>query len=282
MNRRIWWARPFQPFVHPDDVAACEAYMSRVYDAQSALPGPQYRVGHADGSWRWHEAVMTPTYAEDDSFISFVGVSRDITDHKRVEEALRESEQRLQAVFNAVDGVPIQGYDKDRRVVFWNTASEKLYGYRHDEAIGRPLEELIIPEESRKPVVKAIRQWHDKDVPIPAGEVELLHKSGKRLQVYSNHVMITNHRGDKEMFCIDVDLTEIRRVERRMASLSAVVENSDNIVVVKDLDLRVVATNPAFAKAAGHATVDTMIGKTDAEIFGVTPETEPIRSYMAG
>ncbi len=270
----------FQQFVHPDDIAGCEEYMWKVLDAHSALTGYQYRARHADGSWRWHEAVMTPTYAEDDSFLSFVGVSRDITDRKRLEEVLRESEQRLQAVFNAVDSVPIQGYDKDRRVVFWNPASEKLYGYIHDEAVGRPLEELIIPEESRESVVEAIRQWHDHDIPIPAGEIELLNKNCERLQVHSNHIMITNHRGDKEMFCIDVDLTDIRRIEQSMASLSAVVENSDNIVVVKDLDLRVVATNPAFAKAAGHPTVDTMIGKTDAEIFGVTPDTEPIRSYM--
>ncbi len=71
-----------------------------------------------------------------------------------------------------------------------------------------------------------------------------------------------------------------KRNDRKMALFAAVVENSNDIVVVKDLELRVVATNQSFAKAAGHASVDTMIGKTDAEIFGVAPEIEPIRSYM--
>ena len=265
--------------LHPDDAARA------IEECQAALRGEldfdtEFRVRRPDGTVILIKANGLVQRDKEGNPIRMIGLNTDITERKATEEALRESEQRLQAVFNAVDGVPIQGYDKYRRVVFWNPASEKLYGYTHDEAIGRPLEELIIPEESRESVVRAIQQWHDQDVPIPAGEIELLHKSGRRLQIYSNHILITNHRGDKEMFCIDVDLTEIRRIEQRMASLSAVVENSDNIVVVKDLDLRVVATNPAFAKATGHATVDTMIGKTDAEIFGVTPDTEPIRSYM--
>ncbi len=68
--------------------------------------------------------------------------------------------------------------------------------------------------------------------------------------------------------------------EHEREALTAIVANSDNIIVVKDLDLRVTACNQAFADAVGHASVDTIIGKTDAEIFGVSPETEPIRTYM--
>ncbi|WP_295409628.1 PAS domain-containing sensor histidine kinase [uncultured Thiocystis sp.] len=66
----------------------------------------------------------------------------------------------------------------------------------------------------------------------------------------------------------------------KMAALSAVVRHSDAIIVVKDLELRVIATNAAFARAAGHASDEDLIGKTDAEIFGVSPDSEPVRSYM--
>ncbi|MBK5967878.1 MULTISPECIES: PAS domain-containing sensor histidine kinase [Thiorhodovibrio] len=67
----------------------------------------------------------------------------------------------------------------------------------------------------------------------------------------------------------------------KVAALSAVVEHSDAIVVVKDLDLRVVAANAAFASVAGKPSVESLIGKTDAEIFDVSPDTEPVRTYMA-
>lgn len=196
-------------------------------------------------------------------------------------ETVGTSDVRLESVFNSLDGVPIQIYDQQRRVVFWNPASEKLYGFTSEEAVGRKLEDLVVPSESKQETVDLVCQWFDTGEAIPATELELQRKDGKRLRVYSNHVLFTKSQGQRELFSIDVDLTKMRRVEQHMLSLSAVVDNSDNIVVIKDLNLRVIAANQAFAKVAGHETVDSLIGKTDAEIFGVTPETEPIRSYMA-
>ena len=202
------------------------------------------------------DARIHIVFDEQGNRIALAGVSTDITEQKASEEALRESEQRLRAVFNAVDGVPIQGYDKDRRVIFWNPASEKLYGYTYDEAMGRPLEELIIPEESRQAVVDGIRQWHDEDVPIPAGEIELCHKSGGRLQVYSNHVMITNHNGDKEMFCIDVDLTWRKQAEKNLreseSRFRGIFENSPSGIALVGLDYRVQASNKAYHDLLGR------------------------------
>jgi hypothetical protein len=74
--------------------------------------------------------------------------------------------------------------------------------------------------------------------------------------------------------------TERMNTEAKYASLAAVVENSDNIIVQKDLNLRVIAANATFAKIAGKKNVDELIGKTDAEIFNLDPEQEPVRSYM--
>jgi len=76
------------------------------------------------------------------------------------------------------------------------------------------------------------------------------------------------------------DITELRRLRNSEALLSALVETSDDIIVVKDKKLRVVAANTAFARAAGKGSRSELIGKTDAEIFGVSTEEEPVRSYM--
>ncbi|MBN2771426.1 MAG: response regulator, partial [Spirochaetes bacterium] len=76
------------------------------------------------------------------------------------------------------------------------------------------------------------------------------------------------------------DITDRKEAEARMAAFSAVVENSDNIIVVKDLNLRVVATNNAFVRAAGKSDTEELIGKTDAQIFNVNPQTEPVKTYM--
>lgn len=77
------------------------------------------------------------------------------------------------------------------------------------------------------------------------------------------------------------DISEKKRVEKERDALYEIVKNTDDIVVIKDLNLRVIATNNAFVKASGRKNIEELIGKTDAEIFGVTDDFEPIASYMA-
>ena len=60
---------------------------------------------------------------------------------------------------------------------------------------------------------------------------------------------------------------EIKNRDKTISALAAIVENSDNIIVHKDLNLRVAAANPAFAKAAGCNSANELIGKTDSEVF---------------
>lgn len=83
--------KTFRSFVHPDDVALCEQYMSSVIKAQEGLAGPRYRFRQADGCWRWHEGAMTPVFSEGGAIMDFVGVARDITERKRAEDALARS-----------------------------------------------------------------------------------------------------------------------------------------------------------------------------------------------
>ena len=107
----------------------------------------------------------------------------------------------------------------------------------------------------------------------PDGSIHWLHSLGRLIRDAENH--------PQRIVGITWDITEERQAEQQMAALSAVVKHSDAIIVVKDLDLRVIATNTALAEVAGYASERALIGKTDAEIFRVSPESEPVRSYMA-
>lgn len=119
----------------------------------------------------------------------------------------------LHQLFDAVDVISVQGYDEDRRVIYWNKGSEHLYGYTEDEAKGKKLEDLIIPAAMRDAVINAHSNWIVDDIEIPASEITLQNKNGKEVAVFSSHVMFTNQYDTKQMYCIDIDLADVKKAQ---------------------------------------------------------------------
>jgi len=107
----------------------------------------------------------------------------------------------------------VQGYDEERRVIYWNKGSELLYGYTKDEALRQKIEQLIIPEPMSEFVINAHSDWVTKGIEIPAAEITLRHKNGKDVSVFSSHVMFTNQFNNKQMYCIDIDLTDVKQAQ---------------------------------------------------------------------
>ena len=125
-----------------------------------------------------------------------------------------ESEQRFRTLLESLPKVAVQGYDRDRRVIYWNEGSTRLYGYTPEEALGELLEDLIIPGPMREGVIQAHSAWIEEGVAIPAGELELMHKTGERISVYSQHLMLNEHTDAPLLFCVDVDLSDQKRAHR--------------------------------------------------------------------
>ncbi len=133
---------------------------------------------------------------------------------------LRESWSRFQALLEGLEHVPVQGYDDHRRVISWNRASTLVYGYTLEEALGQKLEDLIIPPAMRSEVVAGVDAWLAGGPPIPACELVLQDRWGREVPVYSSHVMHETATGQREMYCIDVDLRQLKRSESEREQLA--------------------------------------------------------------
>lgn len=116
----------------------------------------------------------------------------------------------------AFDDVAIQGYDADRCVFYWNKASENLYGYSREEALGAQLEDLLLPARMREQAIQQIQHWVLGGPPPLGGDLWLKHRDGHTVHVHSNHLALRDDRDTPLLFCIDVPVARQDSLESRL------------------------------------------------------------------
>jgi len=205
----------FDPLIYPDDLAIPRKAVETLLARKERVVTVEHRMRtRTDAAWvNWENIAV---YDEDGRVTEIQCMGHDITERRRVREALLESEKRLQFLFEGIPHIAVQGYSADRKVIYWNRASEKLYGYSKQEAFRRTIEELVIPVERRDETVEAIRTWAETGTPIPSGEVTKRTRDGEEVAVYTSRLATHNQRGEWEMYVVDVDLSELKRAEKEL------------------------------------------------------------------
>ena len=175
-----------------------------------------YQIFKVDGTTQWvseHCVAVRDRYG---SIIAYEGYVEPLTKTSNIEQIDLVPEVRFRAIFDQIENIAVQGYNQEREVIYWNNASTELYGFTAKEAMGKKLEDLIIPEHLHDQVINAHNRWINFNQPIPSSEFILQNKEGTAVPVFSSHVMLVNCKGEHEMYCIDVELTEIKKVERAL------------------------------------------------------------------
>ncbi|MCK9220637.1 MAG: PAS domain S-box protein [Bacteroidales bacterium] len=88
--------KPFAPFVHPEDVGVCFAFLQKVIETKKLQEGVEYRVLHVDGTWRWHTTSGAPLKDNADNIVGFYGIASDITERKLAEAEIKIKNEQLQ------------------------------------------------------------------------------------------------------------------------------------------------------------------------------------------
>lgn len=205
--------------VHPDDLPYCANVYTTAFDTRQAF-NMEYRLRRHDGVYRWVYDQGVPRYDSQGHFAGYIGSLFDITERKNAEMAMYDSEIRFRKLLDKIPLVSVQGYAEDGTTNYWNQASEYLYGYTKEEAIGRKLTDLIIPPEMREGVREAMREMFKTGEPIPASELRLMKRGGIPVDVFSSHAYVHVPGREPEMFCMDIDLTERKRDEENIRNLA--------------------------------------------------------------
>ncbi|MCK4545909.1 MAG: PAS domain S-box protein [Candidatus Eisenbacteria sp.] len=141
---------PYARTIHPDDLEKVATEVLRYSKEEGRSEFSQmYRIVTKDGAVRWIDDRTCIRRDENGEITHYQGIVLDITGRKRMEEALRESEEKFRKMgSSAWDALVMM--DDDGRISFWNEAAEKMFGYCESEALGKELHPFLAPERYLK------------------------------------------------------------------------------------------------------------------------------------
>jgi PAS domain S-box-containing protein len=132
--------------LHPDDVEHTMQLWNKAVTTKSAYK-VEYRIRKYDGVYRHFLTRSVPVFKKDGSIHEWVGTCIDITDRKRAEEALKESELKYRTLIeSSTDAILL--LDVERNIVTCNQAFLNLFGYQKGEIEGRSIRIIHPSDES--------------------------------------------------------------------------------------------------------------------------------------
>ncbi|MBX5134021.1 PAS domain S-box protein [Rhizobium lentis] len=100
-----------------------------------------------DGSRFWAHVVIDPIRHPSGELVGFAKITRDLTERRAAEQAIRQSEEQFRRLVQGVSDYAIYMLDPDGNVSSWNFGAERIKGYRPDEIIGRHFSTFYTPED---------------------------------------------------------------------------------------------------------------------------------------
>ncbi|WP_165394770.1 PAS domain-containing hybrid sensor histidine kinase/response regulator [Methanofollis fontis] len=192
----------------------------------------EFRIRHKDGKYRWLHTELKLIRDDEGTPTEVIGSSIDISERKRIEEALRVMDSAITSAIN-----PITITDLEGDLVFANDSALHLWGYENAKnVIGKPLERFWLP---KKKVTRLLEQI-DKDGGW-MGELVGRKKGGKRFNASVSASMVTDDEEDPLCIMLSfTDITERIEIEKELASYRThleemVLERTEKLTRANDL-----------------------------------------------
>ena len=206
--------------VHPDDLAQVQNQLREHLEGRTDLFESVHRMRHASGEWRWIQSRVKCRVDENRRLKRLVGVETDITERKLYEEALFREKESAQITLQSIgDGVVTT--DAETRVQYLNPVASDLTGWKLDDAVGRPIDEIFrgFHEETCEPIENPVAIAMRRNRPIKSVRPALLiRRDGNELYIESTAAPIRDPVGNVSGgVLVFHDVSESRELNRRLS-----------------------------------------------------------------
>jgi PAS domain S-box-containing protein len=216
---------------------------------------------------RWFEASVDPFFDSEGNLTGAVHIMTDITEQKRNQEQLSQSEQRYRNLVDDAQDV-IFTLSKDGALTSLNPAFETITGWSRAESIGRNFAEFVHPDDMSNAMDYFLSVMRGESPPLYV--LRVLHKSGEYL--YGEFLAKPDIQDGNIVGLSGIarDITERKRNEELIKKISlqqkAILSNIPDMAWLKDMESRFLAVNESFGRACGMAPHE-LVGKTDLDIW---------------
>lgn len=165
--------------------------------------------------------TASPIFDDKGEHIGCVHVAKDITERKKAEEALRESEEKFR---NLAEQSPNMIFiNKKGRIVYANKKCEEIMGYKKEKFYSPDFDFLTLIEPEFKDLVKTSFNRHMKGEEVAPYEYALVTKEGKRIEIMNTTTLI-KYEGESAILGILTDITTRKQMEKKLEEYSQQLE----------------------------------------------------------
>ncbi len=266
-----WIAEPgfFKDHLHPDDREKVSAFFAFVVREKKSRD-LECRMLADDDREIWLKNIVSVT-VENDKAVRLQGVMINITEQKRIEESLRQSEERFRLVTRATNDV-MSDWNMVTNTLWWNENLKTLFGYK-DEEIEPGVESWInrIHPEDKERVLSVLNAVVNRREEFYSIEYRFRRADGSHAMVFDRSCLVYNQHG-RPLRKVNamMDITERKQAEEALRAsrelLDNIMESSPSYIFAQDLQYRIILANGALARIFGMSK-EEILGKTEQDVF---------------
>ncbi|SEG44824.1 PAS domain S-box protein [Paenibacillus sp. UNC499MF] len=246
------------PLVHPDDLERVLHFLEQ--NRHTGGDKVTFRFRCKNGDYVWLESTTRYTYDKDGNVNEIISISRDITERKKADQQLQESEQRYKSLFDhnpaAVYSMNLDGDYKTA-----NKNLQQITGYTLEELIGMYWGPIVAPKD----LPKTLHHFELAKQGFPQSyDLTIIHKDGHPVEINSTNIPIIVDNEVVGVYGITIDITERQRylaqIEKLSSEYTLILNSVTEGIFGVDSSGNAMFINPAGADMLGFVP-EELIGK---------------------